>query len=279
MEPGFFDNILQDNFSGSGKILFRVQETLLSLPSGKPVGVSALQKQLSRLESRFPHFAVLFHFTGALKTFLTRHPSPTGSTLAQFTEQYRARWEKAQAAAAENFLQSIPLSGKSILLHSNSSALHTLFGMLAHRKIRPVVWQTVSSPVNEGVLQAGFLQKSGFQVNVLHEDAVSRFVEQIDMALFGADMVWDTGFLNKAGTFPLALVFRHFGKPVYVLAESRKVIDRQKIGAHRFRRFLQENPKPAEELAPGAPGGVSVHNFYFEAVPLELTNRVFTEKG
>ena len=278
MKPGFFEDVLQDNFSGSGNILFRVQERLMSLPPDKPVNVPALRRQLDIVENRFPHFALLFHFLREVRAFLENQSSPTGLALARFTSRYRARWENAQQKAAENFLQSIPLAGKNILLHSNSSALQTLFKMLAEREIRPVVWQTVSSPVNEGALQAGFLQSLGFRVNVLHEDAVSRFARQLDMVLFGADLIWEEAFLNKTGTFTLALALRYFGKPVYVLAESRKVINRQAVPAERFQQFLQEEPKPAGELVPGGRKGFTVLNFYFEPVPLKLADRVFTEK-
>ena len=148
---------------------------------------------------------------------------------------------------------------------------------MAARNIFPTIWQTVSSPANEGFIQAGFLKNLGFDVHVFHEDAVSKFITKLDLAIFGADLLWKDSFLNKVGTFPISLIFRHFRKPVYVLAESRKKIDTAKISRERWSKFLSEQPKPVTELSENPARGLSIHNYYFEAVPLSFVNQVFVE--
>jgi translation initiation factor 2B subunit (eIF-2B alpha/beta/delta family) len=278
MYQNLFEKILQDNTSGSGTILEKTEQAILSLSGEKTVNMPELLRQLENLENRFPHFALLFHFLNALRDFAGNKTELPGKELFAHISQYRKKWGKAVQKAAENFLKDHSPDGKNILLHSHSSAIRGLFGLLAAKKIWPVVWQTVSSPVNEGLLQASFLKQAGFQVHLLHEDAVSRFIDRIDMAVFGADLIWEEGFLNKAGTFPLALLMKYFGKPVYVLAESRKIIKRQKVSPERFQRFLHEEPKPAGELFSPPQENLTVHNYYFEVVPVKLINRIFTEK-
>lgn len=274
-----FDKILKDNFSGSGKILLQVQEALLAYGrSKKKINTEKLLRQLDVLEDHFPHFALLFHFLHALRRFLGKEIFTDIASFTTFIRQYQTFYEHVQQKAAENLLRYVPLSGKNILLHSNSSAIHQLFGVLAAKNISPVVWQTVSSPANEGWKQAETLKGFGFEVHVFHEDAVSKFMDGIDLAVFGADLLWEESFLNKVGTLPITLVFRHFNKPVYVLAESRKQISPTKTGRRRFQLFLKENAKPPGELSLTPQTDIAIHNYYFETIPLDLVTQVFLEE-
>ncbi len=279
MVKDIFSGVLHDNLSGSGQILFRVQQELLAFcRADESYEISPFLKQLERLEQHFPHFALLYHFVNKLKLFVEENHPLKGHKLAAFVSQYQRNWKYSQQKASENFLKNLSPSGKNILVHSNSSAIQNLFGVMADRKIFPAVWQTVSSPADEGIIQAEFLKNHGFDVHVFHEDAVSKFMVNIDFAVFGADLLWDNAFLNKTGTLPLALIFRHFHKPVYVLAENRKKIDTTKITPKRLQRFLREQPKPVEEIMKKDVVGVHAHNYYFETVPLSLVKQVFTEE-
>ncbi len=276
MQFNLFSDVLEDNLSGSGEIVRKVQQRLLALPAEAVFSVPLMRDQLDLLEAKFPHFALLFHFVSFLRDVLSDSKRVSGEELGRRVTEYLQRWDYVQQRASENFLKNVSPAGKQILLHSNSSAIHNLFALLSSEKIFPEVWQSVSSPAGEGVKQAQALLRMGFRVHLFHEDAVSKFMDRVDMAVFGADLLWNDGFLNKIGTYLLALMCRRFGKPVYVLAESRKKVDAAQTGKERFERFLREEPKPPEELAADHTG-LKVHNYYFEAVPLSLVSQVFLE--
>ena len=142
---------------------------------------------------------------------------------------------------------------------------------LSEQNAKPVLWQTLSSPANEGKIQAEKISASGFDVHLFHEDLLSKFIQQIDLAVFGADFVSDTFFINKAGTFSLSLMMQHFHKPVYVLAETRKFFPEKEVI-----NILNEAHKPPQEIASEV-NEIQVHNYYFEAIPLALVTKVFTE--
>ncbi len=271
-----FSDVLEDNLSGSGDVLRKVQQELLGVPPDTSFETATILGLLQQVEAQFPHFALLFHFIRFLRNTLKDKVVVTGKELSGRVEDYVLHWENAQQQAAENLIRTVSLEQKQILLHSNSSAIHRLFSLLSERRIFPVVWQTVSSPAGEGVKQAERLHRMGFQVHLFHEDAVSKFMDRLDLAVFGADLLWAEGFLNKTGSYPLALMCRRFGKPVYVLAESRKKVDAAQTGKERFEQFLQEDLKPPVELVAGQTA-LQVHNYYFEAVPLSLVSRVFME--
>lgn len=268
------NSILNDNFSGSGMILFKTQEALLVMgQSDKDIDTSELLKDLSHLKRQFPLFAVLHHFINEMEFFIQQMREIDGDELVQRIENYRNQWQDAQRKANEKMLTGFSFERKNILLHSNSSALQSLFAELAKRKIYPTLWQTVSAPVNEGILQAKNLKRLGFKVHLFHEVAISKFVKQIDFALFGADMVTDDFFINKVGTYPLSLMMKQENKPAFVLSEIRKHRTGEEVD---LVELLKENPKPAKEITDDSEG-LTVHNYYFDATPLSLIKQVFTE--
>ncbi|MBE0649219.1 MAG: hypothetical protein IH595_00110 [Bacteroidales bacterium] len=268
------NNLLKDNFSGSGMILFKLQELMLLMgQSEEKIDTDSLMRDLSQLKKQFPLFAIMQHFINEMEFFIRQRTNIEGEQLVLRIENYRKQWQHAQQKANEKLLTALPFEGKNILLHSNSSALQSFFAELAKRKIFPTLWQTVSAPVNEGILQAKVLKRLGFQVNLFHEVAFSRFVKKIDFAIFGADVVTDSFFINKVGTYPLSLMMKQENKPVFVLAEIRKRRNDEEINP---RELLVETPKDTNEIVEN-PDGLSVHNYYFEATPLSLIKQVFTE--
>jgi translation initiation factor 2B subunit (eIF-2B alpha/beta/delta family) len=268
------NSLLKDNFSGSGMLLFKTQEILLLMgQSEEEIDTESLMKDLAQLKKQFPLFAVLQHFVNEMEFFIRQRTYIEGEQLVLRIENYRKQWQHAQQKANEKLLTVLPFEGKNILLHSNSSALQSLFAELAKRKIFPTLWQTVSAPVNEGLLQAKVLKRLGFKVNLFHEVAFSKFARNIDFAIFGADVVTDTFFINKVGTYPLALMMKQENKPVFVLAEIRKRRSSEEVNP---KELLLEMPKSPKEIIEN-PEGLTVHNFYFEATPLSLIKQVFTE--
>lgn len=270
------NSILNDNFSGSSMILFKTQEVLLLMgQSDEEIDTSELLKEFSHLKRQFPIFAVLHHFINEMEFFIQQMGEIDGDELVQRIENYREQWHDAQRKASEKILTGLSFDRKNILLHSNSSALQSLFAELAKRKIFPTIWQTVSAPVNEGLLQAKVLKRLGFKVNLFHEVAISKFVKELDFALFGADVVTDDFFMNKVGTYPLSLMMKQENKPVFVLSENRKHRTGEEL---ELMELLNETPKPAKEITDD-PDGLTIHNYYFDATPLSLIKQVFTESN
>ncbi len=269
-----FDNIIRDNQSGSGTILRHVQEEILVWGTvKKTVEKKGLQDTFGRLTEQFPQFGLLWHFIRAFNEHFTFKEKITGAELRQFVEAYSGKWQDAQDKACRHMLDRVDFTSKNVLVHSNSSAIRRLFQILSERNTFPVVWQTYSSPAGEGLVQAEFISGMGFETHLIHEDALSNFIHRLDMAVFGADMIMEERFLNKAGTFPIAMLFRYFDKPVYVLAEQRKKISQIDLPEIPS----EEKEKPAVELLPEQVKNVSVHNLYFEFTPLSLVNRVFLD--
>jgi len=81
-----------------------------------------------------------------------------------------------------------------------------------------------SSPAREGVDMAEYLSKF-VNVSIFPDSAVSYAVKACDVIVVGADALYKDGFVNKAGTLPLALIAKYLSKQFYVAAPSYKFIE------------------------------------------------------
>jgi translation initiation factor 2B subunit (eIF-2B alpha/beta/delta family) len=95
------------------------------------------------------------------------------------------------------------------------------------------------------------------------------------MAILGADLILEDRFLNKSGSFPIALMFEHAGLPVYLLADERKLFQEDDISTDILRRIENESNKPLSDFGIALDKRLTIHNHYFEYTPLSLVNQLF----
>lgn len=137
------------------------------------------------------------------------------------------------------------------------------------------VFVAESRPGGEGIALARGLAAPGLQVTLVPDAAVGAFVREVSAVVLGADSVRaDGSVVNKVGSYPLALVAREAGVPVYVLAETLK------IAAPNFPLVLEplEWPEVAG-LVSSLPPSVTARSVGFELVPAGLITAVITERG
>ena len=273
-----FSDIIKDNLSGSGTILDKIHLKLTGLGDrNEKIAKTHLLNALFEIQEQFPQFGLLIHFINDLSGHFRDDELINGKQLAGYVNGYINTWKDSRDKASLKLTGHIDLSEKNILVHSNSSAIHNLFSHLAEKEIFPVVWQTFSSPAGEGLAQAKTIKGMGFETHLIHEDALSNFIHQTDMAILGADLILEDRFLNKAGSYPIALLFNDFKKPLFVLAEKRKIISETSLTPEQIKRLSVEKEKPASELDTGNTAGIIVHNLYFEFTPLTLAEKIFTD--
>lgn len=83
---------------------------------------------------------------------------------------------------------------------------------------------TEGRPDKTGLRFAKEMVALGVPVKLLIDSAVAYAMDEVDMLLFGADGVVESGgIINMMGTYQTALVAHSMNKPVYVAAESYKV--------------------------------------------------------
>ena len=130
---------------------------------------------------------------------------------------------------------------------------------------------TESRPLNEGHLLAKQLSEWHILTTLITDAQMGLFITQADAVLVGADtLLADGSLINKAGTYPLALLAHEHSIPFYVCCESFK----QRTEAMGTPELEKMNI--AELQAPQL-SGVAIQNIYFDITPAHLISAWFDE--
>ncbi len=280
------NKIIANNRSGSVRILNSTMNAVIDyVHENQDLRIGFLIEKLNELFSEQSNFVVLFHFINQFFLEISREKEKkefdkvSGFHVESFIRGYQNYWKNSEKAMAESIMKDIDVQRKTILMHSNSSTIHAVFKYFAKKGIQARIFQTQSAPANEGEDQATFLMKTGHDVTFITEAAVNRNIGEIDMAILGSDGIYNKNFVNKTGSMILALLFQFYQKPVYVVSDSRKVIDDEKIPASIREKFWSEPNRTADEIWKNAPKNVNIRNHYFEKIPNSLVSSLFTERG
>jgi len=214
------DKVRQNKQDGSLQILNTTMEVIKNYLASGTYTEEDLKIQLKNLSMSFPDFAGLKHFIGAINRV-----DDSKQAISIFISDYSKRWQGVDVKISSNFLEHINLERKGVLLHSNSKTICTLFEEIAKQKLSVKAFQTESLPGGEGVKQAQLIEDLGFQVTVIKDEEVSEQLGKLDILILGADRIEPDVVVNKIGSFMLARIFEAQMKPVYVLADSRKMVE------------------------------------------------------
>lgn len=155
---------------------------------------------------------------------------------------------------------------------SRSGTVEDVLRELGRRRIIKRVLVGESRPGGEGVALGRALAQAGLDVTLVADSACGVFIGEAISVVLGADSVRADGSLvNKVGSYPLALVAREAGVPVYVVCETLK------IASPAFPLALEE--KDPAELLPDAVAGFGARNPYFDVTPAALITGYITELG
>lgn len=199
-----------------------------------------------------------------------------GARLAAIHSHALAVVHEFDTSAGAIFEQAHPSLSSTLYTLSRSGTVESVLTRLAQRRsaqhetLRIVVSE--SRPGGEGIAAARALAAADWQVTLVPDTAAGLFLPEASAVVIGADSVRaDGSVVNKVGSYPLALMARAVGVPVYVLCEQIK------IAAPDFPLHFEEmDPRG---LLPDPPPGVIPRNVYFDQTPADLVTAVVTERG
>ena len=245
-----FEELSKDNISGSAEFLLHY---VLLLQKGLDKGDLKSENDrnfiLANLEKlRITHYPlfVLQHFINEIIHLLEPGNPKWATVLSNFLKTYTRIWITVNSKVARQADRILKPVNKTILLHSNSSTIYSLFRLWSENADQIKIIQTESRPVLEGRIQGEMLAKLGYEVKLVVDAAINRYLEETDMVLLGADAVYPDVFINKIGSFNIALNSNRLNKPLYVLTDSRKCWFNQ-IPEILDKPF-NEPPKPGNEI-------------------------------
>ena len=158
-----------------------------------------------------------------------------------------------------------------ILTYSNSTVVKSLFLRAIEMNRKFEVFCVKSDPPNEGVSLAEELVDLNIKTSLVADSQAGTIIDDMNLVLLGADRVYETGFVNKAGSLSICLLAAHFNIPVYLAVETSKILKESE-------RLIKKVEKDTREIYSGEKD-IEVFNSYYEKIPLNLVSKVISEEG
>lgn len=267
-------NILQNNRqSGATELalitLSRLKDCLYDIPQQSPDEIEMIVEDLSHAR---PSMMPLANALRRWKKKLDSEQSYSKSVYLRLLDDIYQQLAEATDKVAEH-ASALFKPGMTVLAHSRSSQVMSLFEHVWEQHQNFNVFVTLSAPGNEGLLVASQLNKMGVPVTVITDAEMGLVMPEVDLNISGCDS-WlaDHHFVNKAGTLLQALAAQHFGKPFWVLADSFK---NNQLTSQKVRLEAM----PSDELNLPGGGQIEGRNVYFETISTRLLNGRVDEYG
>lgn len=179
------------------------------------------------------------------------------------------RTRRAEHGLASAVAEKLP-QGAVVMTISYSGTVRRALAAAASQLSRVFVCE--GRPLCEGRQLAAALANAGVPVTLITDAQADLWMSNCSLVLLGADSaVPGKGAVNKVGSAFLAMSAARHNVPVWVAAESLKLVRGEPSAVPELERCS------ASEVWNDPPSGVEVRNVYFELVPWELIAQFIQE--
>lgn len=213
--------------------------------------------------------------------FLLRlDPENQPPVLKELLEVYHERWKNVERKTAKQAYEHIDFSDEvTLLLHGYEKSIIALIDMLVVHEKKVKIYQTLSRPNETGKLQAEKIVEKGYDVQFIDDHAIGQVLPNIDYVLIGAEKILREDFIITSGTHTLIAAAKYYKRPIFVLADSRRILNTKYFPEKVLDNILSEGKIPKRDLWKKAPDGIKISNFAKEQVPNYLVNKFILEDG
>lgn len=169
--------------------------------------------------------------------------------------------------------------GDTVLMHSYSSSLMSVFIAAVKQGRKFDVICTESRPLRESRVAAKILQKHLIPVTYITDASVWEFMPSCDLIIMGADTItWDGCVANKMGTALISQLALDCKKPVYIASEVFK-LDLRTAQGHPV--ALERRTKDEIIFSDDFESleGITIINQFFDLTPANQITGLITEYG
>jgi ribose 1,5-bisphosphate isomerase len=162
-----------------------------------------------------------------------------------------------------------------ILTHCHSSTVTYLLQRAKQEGKTFEVICTETRPVFQGRMTAKEMLKLGLKTTFIIDSAVRFFMNQVDLAIVGADAITSEGnVINKIGTSTVALVAHESRTPFYVVSELLKFDPATMYGD--YEKIEERSP---DEIWKDAPRNLLIRNPAFDVTRRDFIHGIICEEG
>ncbi len=265
------EDIEADHTSGASRIASMGLKALAALVRdlGPKLEEDVLEEATRRIPAAQRTNAALYNVVQLFAQLVREGQEPQA-----VLDQLRTELESAREAVARNFLKVAPHGGTVVTLTFSANVLTCLRRAAEQGRIDRV-YVMESRPVLEGRFLVIALTEAGIPATLVPDAMGPGLLAQASYALVGADTVLrDGSFVNKVGTYGVALAAAEHKKPLYVATETFKFDAR--YDSATWPEAPDMNPR---EVWDNPPERIDIVNRYFEVVPARLVTMYATERG
>jgi len=276
------EDIIKDNRSGSNIVAAKAIEFLAeqfeqnSFSNTEDL-VEHINKTGKDIIKSQPNLISLRKRVTAVIYYLKRL-SKTEKSLEEIVESCRQKIKEINKKAEENQSKIAVLGAKlifnnnKILTISSSSTVKNILLSAQKSKRKFEVFALESRPMCEGALFAEELAAKGIPVTLLTDASIGRCMPDMNMVLLGADRLIEDGFINKIGSLPVVIVAETYKVPVYMAAETEKILP-------ELERAVRFYPHDKTEVYRSKNKNLNIDNYYFETIPYKYVSKIVCEEG
>lgn len=277
-------NIIKDNRSGSitiAKQALKVYRDLVEQAAQRSGDLETLYKSLqdaSKTLIKSQPNMVLLRKTGNNLLLYLKRLIKTDNDHQKLFEAIGKKIQSIEEEMDQNIERIAQLGakviapGNKVITISNSTLVSRILLIAEAQKRRFEAFCLKSHPPDEGIDMAELLSDHGVKTTLISDAEMGTFISQMNLVLLGADRLFEDGFINKSGSLPLCVTARYFNIPVYLTAETTKILSE----SERIVRIYAED---THEIYNGKKDNINVENFYYERIPLELVHKIICEDG
>ncbi len=251
---------------------------LISLISDNKISnsVREMLKGLRTVIVEKPNITSVNHY---INHFLLKiDPENQPIVIKELLEVFHERWKNVDRKTAELANQQFNFENKTILLHGNDLNIQSLVDLLQVNQKKFNLIQLISIQDKIGKEQAETIASKGIHIKVIDDSSLGKYLPTIDVILLGCDIIMHETFITSSGAHLVAAAARTYGIPVYVLADSRKILNKKFFPQSVVGTFIGKEDKPSGQIWKNPPENVEVIFNYIEEVPNKLVAKFILEK-
>ena len=276
-----FKKITENPIIESAKAFQNATKTvnnLISLMSDSNVSKSVKEMiaGLRTVITERPNITSINHY---INHFLLKiDPENQPIVIKELLEVFHERWKNVDRKTAEIANQHFDFENKTMLLHGNDIHIQSLIDLLIVNNKKFNIIQLISKQDKIGKEQAEILANKHVSVKVIDDAGVGKFLKEIDVILLSSNIIMHDVFISNAGAHVLAAAANSYNIPVFVLSDSRTILNKKFFPQSVIDTFVGKDNKPSAELWKNAPENIEVIYNHMEEVPNKLITTFILEK-
>ncbi|MBX7226612.1 MAG: hypothetical protein K1X55_11305 [Chitinophagales bacterium] len=261
----------------NAKKYYQMLDNLLSLVNDSKVSTSVkeMAKGLSILLKSQPNIVSINHF---INHWLLRiDPEDQPIVIKELLEVFHERWKNVDRKTADMLYNVSAPNEKKVLIHGSDKAIESYIEQIAVEQQKIDIFHTIGKPAIDSRQQMERLLKNNFNMSAFLTEQSGQYLSAVDFLVIPSSILMHDVFIAPVGAYLLCATMKALGKPTFIVADSRKILNKKYFPKSILDTLISESKKPHSEVWKNAPTEITLSNTYLETVPYHLIDSIVLE--